>query len=158
MQIKLQLVKLEMNEFPGWVDEPDWEKVFLKKVTDIENLYLKFSDNVKSLKTRKLDGFVEIIGASANTALNFSKSNLLDGKYEVVIDKVGKKASIEIGGIFEVNVDHLEKQEIAALIKHTHLFADGFSFSNAKGADTSAQGHFTNSWDAYVEIGIEFVD
>jgi hypothetical protein len=108
------------------------------------------------MKLKSAGPYVEVNG-DISSSIMIGRANLVEGTYDVSIDKEAMTASVKIGGIFEIDVSAMSKSELSGLVANKHFFINGFTFSNAKGGDTSAQGHFTDSWDNRVAIEVAFL-
>jgi len=152
----LNEISLTMNQFPGWVDEEDWQKIFDKKVKDIDCIWLKYSSEPNKLKTKTVGSYVKYLDGDIGNSIMIGKSNLQNGIFSATIDKASRSAVLRVGGEFEVDTTFMDAKELKALKSHKHIYVGGFTFSDAKGRDTNAQGHFTDDWDHYVAINVQF--
>lgn len=153
--ITFPYTELRMNDFPGWINEADWQKIFKRKDTTINSIFFKYSQNPEELKLKTENPYSEIIEGSANYPFHISKLDIKEGLFEVDIDKKTNKVLLKIEGDFEIDTSSWSNDEIELIKKQKYFLADGFNFHNSKGNSTKAQGHFTDSWDKYVAIEVK---
>ena len=152
--LTLEETVLTMNQFPGWVDDSEWINNFNKKAKDIDSLWLKYYFDSENLNIQNINGYAYIEEDLPNNNIFVSKENLVEGVYQAVIDKGAKSALLTVGGVFEIDAEFMEKNEIKGLRKCKCVFAHLFKFTDAKGNMTKAEGCFTNSWETYVKINV----
>ena len=83
-ELKIQIEKtlLQMNVFPGWIEEDKWLKTFSKKVEVISFVCLTFSHKPKSLKTKTAGEYVKIVkGGEEPSTIGTSNKNLILGEF-----------------------------------------------------------------------------
>lgn len=158
LKIQIEKTVLQMNTFPGWIEEDKWLKTFSKKVEGISFVYLTFFLKPKSLKKQSTGDYVKFIkGGEDSTTIGISKNNLISGEFSSIIDKKALTASLSIEGKFEIDVSSLENNEIKDLKESNFLYAQLFTFTDKKEEMTQAQGCFTDSWDSYKEISFSIL-
>lgn len=149
---KIPETTLVMNRFPGWVDDPEWQKKIKKKANGISCIFLFYAEDPAAVQVIKEGEFYSVTGSDYGSSVPFGKSNLINGVYSERIDAERLEASVKIGGEFSFDANEFNEEDLSAFKAASYLFASGFTFSNSKNQDIDAQGHFSDSWDNVVAI------